>query len=75
MATPPPWAPKLAALIRGGNTAAAVAQIKVAPSLKDLARLQTLLQSAAPVANQRLIDQAIADQITALSSPRTHRSP
>lgn len=75
MPPPPPWAPKLAALVRGGNTAAAIAQIKVAPSLKDLAKLQTLMQSAAPVAGQRLIDQAIADQITALSSPRMHRSP
>ena len=75
MPSPPPWPPKLAALVRAGNTAAAIAQIKVAPSLKDLARLQVLLQATDPGARQRLIDEAIADQITALSSPRMHRSP
>jgi hypothetical protein len=30
------WAGKVLALVKGGNTAAAIAQIKVAPSVRDL---------------------------------------
>jgi hypothetical protein len=33
------WAGKVLALIKGGNTPAAIAQIKVAPSVKDLKAL------------------------------------
>ena len=40
------WAPKVLALIKGGNAAAAIAQIKVAPTVKDLQDLRKLLTSA-----------------------------
>jgi hypothetical protein len=39
------WAPKVLALIKGGNPAAAIAQIKVAPSVKDLQALRLLLSA------------------------------
>jgi hypothetical protein len=69
------WAPKVLALIRSGNTPAALSQIKVAPSLKDLRQLQTALAGAALKLPQPHLDAAIADQIDALSAPRLHRSP
>jgi hypothetical protein len=40
------WATKVAALVQGGNSAAALAQIKVAPTVKDLKDLRALLISA-----------------------------
>ncbi len=75
MRTPSVWPGKVAALIRSGNSAGALAQIKVAPTLKDLASLQRLLTTTLPVAGQAVIDSAITDQINALSAPRLHRSP
>ena len=33
------WAAKVLALLKGGNTSAAIAQIKVAPTVKDLRQL------------------------------------
>ena len=38
------WASKVMALINGGNPTAAIAQIKVAPSVKDLKALQTIMK-------------------------------
>jgi hypothetical protein len=37
------WAGKVMALVNGGNAPAAIAQIKVAPSVKDLKALQTIM--------------------------------
>ena len=37
------WATKVAGLIQGGNVSAALAQIKVAPTVKDLQQLRKLL--------------------------------
>ena len=37
------WPAKVLALVRGGNLPAAIAQIKVAPTVGDVTRLQTLL--------------------------------
>ena len=68
------WAGKVLALIKGGNTGAAIAQIKVAPSVKDLKQLQTTL-AAAKLKPQPVVDVAIADQIDALLGSRLHRSP
>ena len=48
------WATKVAALIQGGNSAAALAQIKVAPTVKDLKDLRALLSAA----NLYFADQA-----------------
>jgi hypothetical protein len=69
-----PWATKVAGLIQGGNVAAALAQIKVAPSVKDLQQLRKLLGTAAL---QRLptVDEATSDMVAALTAPRLHRSP
>lgn len=69
------WATKVAALIQGGNSQAALAQIKVAPTVKDLQQLRSLLTTKGLLSKNRLVDEATADQIVALSAPRLHRSP
>lgn len=69
------WATKVAALIQGGNSEAALAQIKVAPTVKDLKDLRTLLSAGKLLARHPNIDAATNDMIVALSSPRLHRSP
>ena len=42
------WPNKVLALIQSGNHTAAVAQIKVAPTVGDITRLQTLLEKLPP---------------------------
>lgn len=69
-----PWATKVSALIQGGNTSAALAQIKVAPSVKDLQQLRKLL-GAAGLQRHPNVDDVTDDMIAALSAPRLHRSP
>lgn len=69
------WATKVATLVQGGNSAAALAQIKVAPTVKDLKDLRALLIAAKVLAKHPNIDSATNDMIVALSSPRLHRSP
>lgn len=69
------WATKVAALIQGGNASAAIAQIKVAPSVRDVQQLRTLLLAAKLLARHPQVDAATNDQIAALSAPRLHRSP
>lgn len=69
------WAGKVAALIQGGNVTAALAQIKVAPSVKDVQQLRKLLMASGQLARQKVVDDATSDQIAALSAPRLHRSP
>lgn len=69
------WAGKVLALIRGGNTLGAIAQIKVAPSVKDLKALQTMLAAAQLDGRWPSVDTTIADHIVSLSAPRLHRSP
>jgi len=69
------WAGKVLALVKGGNSAAAIAQIKVAPSVKDLRALQTALAALQPAGRWRDVEVAVSDNIDALSAPRLHRSP
>ena len=69
------WATKVCALIQGGNSAAALGQIKVAPTVRDLKDLRTLLQTAKLLAKHPNIDVAILDMIDALAGSRLHRSP
>ena len=69
------WATKVAALIKGGNTDGALAQIKVAPTVKDLKDLRLQLAALNLLAKYPNVDSATADQIVALSAPRLHRSP
>ena len=75
MAKPSVWAGKVATLIQGGNIPAALAQIKVAPTVRDVQQLRTMLVSTGVLAKNRVLDEATADQIAALSAPRLHRSP
>jgi hypothetical protein len=69
------WATKVVALIKGGNSAAAIAQIKVAPTVKDLQDLRKLLATANLLKLHPNVDAASTDMIAALSAPRLHRSP
>jgi hypothetical protein len=63
------------ALLRAGNPAAAIAQIKVAPSVRDLRALEKALAAAHLTARWADVDAAIGESVQALSSPRLHRSP
>jgi hypothetical protein len=69
------WASKVLALIKGGNTAAALNQIKVAPSVKDLRQLQMALLAAPLKPAQPHLDAVLEEQLAALTAPRLHRSP
>ena len=75
MKHPAPWAAKVVALLDTGNKAAALAQIKVAPSMRDIQTLQILLGRHAQWKKDGLVMQAVDDQIDSLSHPRLHRSP
>lgn len=69
------WAGKVMALVNGGNTSAAIAQIKVAPSVKDLKALQTIMIMSRLTGKYRQLDAAIEENLALLSAPRLHRSP
>jgi hypothetical protein len=69
------WAAKLMTLINGGNPNAAIAQIKVAPTLKDLQALQTIMVLSKMKGRYPRVDAAISDALDLLSAPRLHRSP
>jgi hypothetical protein len=75
MARPNEWAGKVLALIKGGNTAAAIAQIKVAPSVKDLTALKTSMVLGQLTGRWKDVDSAIADNLALLAAPRLHRAP
>lgn len=75
MARSTPWHDKVIALLRAGNPAAAIAQIKVAPGVRELRALQKAMAAAQLAGRWKDVDEAIADSIQALSAPRLHRSP
>lgn len=75
MPRPSPWPDKVIALLRAGNAAAAIAQIKVAPSAREVRALQQALAAAQLAGRWKDVDAAIVDSIQALSVPRLHRSP
>jgi hypothetical protein len=75
MASPSPWPDKVMVLLRAGNAAAAVAQIKVAPSVRDLRALEKALAAARLAGKWPGVDIAITESLQALSAPRLHRSP
>lgn len=75
MARPDDWAPRVLALLRGGNTAAAMAQMKVAPSVRDLQALQKALEKAGLAGRWREVDAVLAESLAELSAPRKHRAP
>jgi len=63
------------ALLRARNPAAAIAQIKVAPSVRELQSLQKALAAAQLAGRWKDVDVAIAESLQALAAPRLHRSP
>ncbi|TXT36486.1 MAG: hypothetical protein FD135_4250 [Comamonadaceae bacterium] len=69
------WATKVMALIKGGNSTAAIAQIKVAPTVKDLQDLRKQLAAGNLLKAHPNVDAASSDMIVALSAPRLHRAP
>lgn len=75
MSRPAIWASKVVTLIQGGNTQAALAQIKVAPSVKDVEQLRTLLENGGLLKRHPVIDNTTQDQIAALKGSRLHRAP
>lgn len=75
MTRPSPWPDKVIALLRTGNPSAAIAQIKVAPGVRDLRALEKALQSARLAGKWPDLDVAITESLQALSAPRLHRSP
>lgn len=75
MPKPSPWPDKILALLRAGNPAAAIAQIKVAPSARELSALQKAMTRAQLAGRWSDVDVAIGESIEALSAPRLHRSP
>jgi len=72
---PSPWPDKIIALLRAGNPAAAIAQVKVAPSVRDLRALQKALAAAQLAGRWKDVDIAIEESIRLLSGSRLHRSP
>jgi hypothetical protein len=72
------WASKVWVLVRGGNSAGAISQIKAAASLKDVQQLRKLMDAEIAKAKSSVaapLSQVVDDQINALSHPRLHRSP
>ena len=69
------WAGKVLALLRSGNVDGALAQIKVAPTVKDLRQLAAAIAAGGFNGRWKNVDETVADQIDALSAPRLHRSP
>ena len=75
MAKLSPWSSKMLALIKTGNTAAAIAQIKVAPSAKDVEQLHAEMNKAGLLGRWRELDLALQENHSLLSAPRLHRAP
>lgn len=75
LATRSPWPDKVMSLLRAGNPSAAIAQIKVAPSVRELQALQKALAAAGLAGRWKDVDAAITESLQALSAPRLHRSP
>lgn len=69
------WANKVFGLIRAGNSGAASAQIKVAPTVGDLQRLQTLVAGLPNTKENRQLATVVEEELALLSAPRLHRAP
>lgn len=70
-----PWPAKIVALLRAGNPSAAIAQVKVAPGVKELRQLQKAMAEAKYTGRWRDVDLAVEESLQALSAPRLHRAP
>jgi hypothetical protein len=75
MARQSEWTGKMLAVIKTGNMAAAIAQIKVAPGVKELRQLQAEIDKARLTGRWRELDLAIEENMALLAAPRLHRSP
>lgn len=69
------WPAKVLALVRGGNIPAAVAQIKVAPTVGDITRLQALLAELPPTPALAQLVRVVEEERALLAAPRLHRAP
>ena len=69
------WATKVFALVQAGNVDAATAQIKVAPTVGDITRLQALLAPLPPTPALRQLTAVVEEERALLAAPRLHRSP
>ncbi len=69
------WTSRILVLLKGGNTGAAVAQIKVAPTVKDLKALKAAMIVEKLTGRWRDVDAAVDDNLALLSAPRLHRAP
>lgn len=69
------WPTKVLALVKSGNLDAASAQIKVAPTVADIVRLQALLAALPPSKTLTQLQQFVEEQRALLAAPRLHRSP
>lgn len=69
------WANKVFGLIRAGNASAALAQIKVAPTVGDLQRLQALVVGLPNTKENRQLITVVEEELALLSAPRLHRAP
>ena len=69
------WASKVLTILKSGNSAAAVAQIKVAPAVKDLEALRKAMVLGKLNGKWRDVDAAIEENAALLAAPRLPRSP
>jgi hypothetical protein len=69
------WVTKMLAVLKTGNTTAAIAQIKATTSSKDLRQLHAALEKTQLFRQVPQVETAISDQLQALASPRLSRSP
>lgn len=69
------WPNKVLALVKGGNTAAAIAQIKVAPTVGDVTRLLNQLAKLPPTPALQHLIQTVEEERALLAAPRLHRAP
>ena len=69
------WPAKVLALVKSGNLDAASAQIRVAPTVADVVRLQALLATLPPSKAMTQLQQFVEEHRALLAAPRLHRSP
>lgn len=66
---------KVLAIIKSGKTDAAIAQIKVAPSVKDLNQLKAAMIVGGLMAKHKNVEAAVNENLVLLAAPRLHRAP
>lgn len=69
------WPAKVFALVKSGNLDAAMAQIKVAPTVGDVTRLQALLVALPRTPALVQLTNFVEEERALLAAPRLHRAP